>query len=78
MAWRFRDRDRLLKARLSERFMVTTVTGETFDGLLREVDAATVVLINASLVKTDGAALPVDGEIVLRRESVAYMQRPGS
>lgn len=71
-----RGRDSLLRDRLRERFVVTLVTGESFTGLLGEVDDRTVVLLDASVLRPDGAALPVDGELILRRDAVAYMQKP--
>lgn len=68
--------DRLLQERLRERFIVTTASGESFDGLLVEVDDRTVVMRDVSVLKADGAVTPVDGEVILRRDAVAYMQRP--
>lgn len=69
-------RDRLLKSRLRERFIVTTATGEAFDGLLEDVDDRTVVLVGVSIHRDAGSITPIDGEVVLRREAIAYMQRP--
>lgn len=71
-----RRADRLLKERLRDRFVVTLVTGESFDGLLNDADDKTVVMVNAGVLRDGGALAPVDGELVLRRESIAYMQRP--
>jgi hypothetical protein len=69
--------DELLRERLRERFVVTlTQDGETFDGLLAHVDDRTVVLVDASALGPDGSRLPVDGELLLRRDAIAYLQRP--
>lgn len=68
-------RDRLLKALLRERFVVTLKTGETFDGLLDRHDERTIELLNVHAV-TEQARLPVDGRIYFPRDQVAYMQRP--
>lgn len=68
--------DALLVERLRERFILTLTTGETFGGLLEQVDDRTVVLRNASSIGADGSEVPADGEVLLRRESIAYMQRP--
>jgi hypothetical protein len=70
------DVDVLMRDRLKERFVVTAVSGEAFAGLLIDVDDRTVVLRDVSVLKADGAQLPVDGELVLRRDAIAYMQRP--
>lgn len=79
-AWRGevarRSVDGLLRSRLRDKFVVTTTSGESFLGLLAEVDGKTVILRDASVLKPDGATAPVDGELVLRREAVAFMQRP--
>jgi len=70
-----RDRDRLVRQSLRERFVVTMTTGETFDGLLFEVDDKTVHLVDAHAL--DGATrVAVDGALFLPRDRVAYMQRP--
>jgi len=68
--------DGLLRDRLRDRFVVTLTSGESFLGLLAEADTRTVVLSDASVMKPDGATAPVDGELVLRREAIAFMQRP--
>jgi hypothetical protein len=67
--------DRLLADRLHDRFVVTTATGESFDGLLIDVDDKTVVLRDASTFH-EGNRVAVDGEVVLRRDAIAYMQKP--
>jgi small nuclear ribonucleoprotein (snRNP)-like protein len=69
-------RDRLLKQYLRERFVVTLKTGETFDGLLDDWDTQTVQLVNPVAVG-EKARVQVDGQILLPRDQIAYMQRPG-
>ncbi len=71
-------RDRLLKQALRDRFLVTMSTGETFDGLLDEHDANTVILIDASAVTDVSGSVrrsKVDGKVFLPRARIAYMQR---
>lgn len=68
-------RDRLLKALLRERFVVTLKTGETFDGLLDRYDESTIELLNVHAV-TEAQRVAVDGRMYLPRSQVAYMQRP--
>jgi hypothetical protein len=66
----------LLEQRLRERFVVTMTSGASFAGLLEDVDDRVVVLIDAVAYKTDGTTAPADGQIVLHRDAIAYMQRP--
>jgi hypothetical protein len=68
-------RDQLLSTVLRERFVVTLATGETFDGLLLDVDDRTLLLGQASTITANGTH-PVDGQLGLHRGAVAYMQRP--
>lgn len=69
------SRDRLLKALLRERFVVTLLDGQTFDGLLDRFDGSHIELVNASAVSTN-ERVAVDGRLYLPRAQVAYMQRP--
>lgn len=68
-------RDRVIRSHIRTRFVVTLKTGETFDGLLLDADASTVVLGDASLL-TDNARTPADGQLFLARADIAYMQLP--
>jgi hypothetical protein len=70
------DADRLLRDRLRDRFVVTTVDDRTFDGLLAAIDERSVVLVEAAAIAANGDRAPVDGELILRRDQVAYLQRP--
>ena len=71
-----RPSDRLLQDHLLTRYVVTIASGETFDGLLAAVDTRTLVLRDVGVLKVDGGLTPVDGDVVLRRDAVSYMQRP--
>lgn len=77
-AWQreHRSRDRLLAGRLRDRFVVTVESGETFVGLLGQVDERTVILHEAAALAANGDRTAVDGELYLPRGRVAYMQRP--
>ena len=71
-------RSRVLSSRLRERFVVTTKSGDSFDGLLFSHDRTALVLrqavaLGAGENKTD---LPLDGEIIVLLADVAFMQRP--
>lgn len=70
-------RRRLLRRALRARFVITTLDGATFDGLLEEVDATTVVLVDAGELDQRGGRRPVDGRLYLERARIAYMQEPG-
>jgi small nuclear ribonucleoprotein (snRNP)-like protein len=69
-------KDRLLRQLLRERFVITLRHGESFDGLLADVDTNTVRLVDAFAL--DGKnRVSVDGELFVPRGEVVYMQRPG-
>lgn len=68
-------RDRLLKALLRERFVITMTSGEAFDGLLDRVDDAHLELVDAHAHMPQGP-VKIDGRLYLPRTGVAYMQRP--
>lgn len=67
--------DRLMRQRMREKVIVTLDDGTAFEGLLYEADAKSVVLREAQLHSGQGAT-PVDGEIILPRARVLYLQRP--
>lgn len=71
-------RSRVLSGRFRERVIVTTKTGDSFDGVLYSADDKALVLRSASALgagerKTD---LPLDGELIVLLPDVAYIQRP--
>ena len=66
----------LLRRHLRERFQVTMLSGESFDGLLDEWDGQHLTLLDAGVVNENGQRVPVPGEVWLPRDRVAYMHRP--
>jgi small nuclear ribonucleoprotein (snRNP)-like protein len=69
--------DRLLKQRLRETVVATLKTGTAFSGVLYEVDGQSLVLRNARALSRNGdEPVMVDGELLLARADVEYMQRP--
>lgn len=68
--------NRLLRAKLRDRFLVTTFGQEAFEGVLVAVDDQHLVLAAAAQISTGGDRLPIDGELWLPRFDVAYLQRP--
>jgi hypothetical protein len=71
----FSSRDRLVRHRLRELFVVTMLDGSGWRGVLYAADDSTVVLREAEAM-SDNARGPVDGELLLPRDHIAYMQRP--
>lgn len=73
-------RAKLLRRHIRQRFIVTLKTGQTFDGLVDEWDAAHLTLVNAVIVAQDQSArtypAPVDGKVWLPQDQIAYMQQP--
>jgi len=68
-------RDRLLRQVHLQRFIVTLTSGDTFDGLLADADDHTVKLVGAFAVDAKNRE-PVDGDLYLPREKIAYLQNP--
>jgi hypothetical protein len=72
------SRDRLVRRRLRDQFVVTLKDGQAFHGVLFEADGRSFVLRDARVVVADGARhVPVDGELLVARADVAYMQKVG-
>lgn len=69
-------KDRIVASHTLQRTVVTLKTGETFDGLVRDADARTLVLVKASSMTQGKDPIPVDGALYLDRADVAYLQRP--
>jgi hypothetical protein len=67
--------DRVVKQYLRTRFGVTMKSGQTWSGVLLEVDGLTLRLSQARLVNPDGTETEADGYVFLPRADVAYMQR---
>lgn len=68
-------RDRLLKGLVRERFVVTLLDGQAFDGLLDRHDEAHLEFVDAHAIDKE-ARVSVDGRLYVPRTQVAYMQRP--
>lgn len=66
----------LLDERLLDRVVVTLKSGTSFAGLLYAEDHGAVVLCNAEQLQPDGTTVPADGEIVVFRSDVDFVQRP--
>lgn len=65
-----------LHARAKRTVVVTLITGETFTGVLYSSDRDCLILRNAEAIGfgNDPRNVPVQGEAVLLRSNVAYLQ----
>jgi hypothetical protein len=68
--------DRLLGGVYAEKVMVTRSAGEAFLGVLADMDDRMLLLREAQAVGADGQRRSVDGELLIPRADVAYIQRP--
>lgn len=72
-----RSADALITDRRLSRVLVELRDGSTFEGSLVEVDRRTVVLRNVkAIVAVEAAPTPVDGELLLPRGDIKFLQRP--
>lgn len=71
-------RDRLLRERLCDKVVVTLKSGPSFSGVLFKVDDRAVILRDTKALEAGPGGVPaaVDGELVLFRSDIDYLQRP--
>lgn len=71
-------RDRLMRGRMRATVVASLKTGSAFRGVLFDVDGRSLVLRNAEALTGEGdrVPIPVDGELVLARAEVEFLQRP--
>lgn len=67
--------DRIVRTHLRSRFVITTKDDKTWNAVLLDADATTLVLADVEALAPDGSATKADGHIYLPRVDVAYMQR---
>jgi hypothetical protein len=67
--------DRVVKQYLRTRFTITSKAGQTWSGVLLEIDGHTLRLSEVRLINPDGTETSADGHVFLPRGDVAYMQR---
>ncbi len=70
-------RDRILRRMIHDRFIVSLANGESFDGLLIDVDESVVRLANADVISKT-SRVSVDGDLYIPRSDILYMQKPRS
>ncbi len=66
----------LLDERLLASVVVTLKSGTAFAGVLYAEDKGAVVLCKAEHIAPDGSRTAVDGEVVMLRSDVDFVQRP--
>jgi hypothetical protein len=73
-----RGRDRLLRERLCDKVVVTLKTGTAFSGVLYAADDRAVILRDTQALGAalNGDHVVVDGELVLFRTDIDFLQRP--
>ena len=78
LLWIWSGRDRLLRERLCDKVVVTLKTGPSFSGVLYAADDRAVILRDTQALGAahNGDHLVVDGELVLFRSDIEYVQRP--
>lgn len=66
----------ILTERTHAKVIVTLKSGDAFRGVLREQDARALVLVNADGLSMGerGTDASVDGEVVILREEINYLQ----
>lgn len=74
-ATEFRRSDRLLRNLYVNRVVVTLHSGEGFAGLLVDSDSLSLRFAQVEAL-TGSARTPVDGELIVPRGEVLYLQRP--
>lgn len=71
-------KERLLRQRTRSTVIATLKSGMAFRGVLFEVDSRSYVLRNTEALGRpgDGTHIPVDGEVIIDRADVEFLQKP--
>lgn len=70
---------RIIREHLRQKVIVTLKTGEGFGGVLFSADSEAIVLRDVQFLDaagTDRTHSPVDGELLVLRPDIAYIQIP--
>lgn len=70
---------RIVREHLRKRTIATLKSGEAFGGVLYSADTEAVILRDAVLLEasaTDRTSTPIDGELLVLRPDIAYLQFP--
>lgn len=67
-------RDRIVRSMRRFRLVVTLKDGSTWDGVLFDSDERTLLLYDATAIQSDRSRVSADGDVLLHREDVSYIQ----
>lgn len=65
----------LIQKQLRERFFVTPKSGLNFSGVLLAADRSYYHFAGVTAYPSDADPEPVDGDVFIERDNVAYLQR---
>jgi hypothetical protein len=68
--------NQLIADRLAVRVIVTQLDGQSFAGVIADLDDGWLLLREAEQLGPQGSRVAVDGELLIPRERIAYIQRP--
>lgn len=75
--WWLRSIDVLVRRQMRRQVVLELRSGETFRGVVLAVDGRSITLGSVeSLIATQTEPVPVDGELLIPRGDVKFMQRP--
>lgn len=66
----------LFRQRIRQRVIVTLKDERSFAGVLFDADPELIILRNSEALSRDGSRVHVDGELLLLRGDIAFIQRP--
>ena len=66
----------LFRQRIRHQVIVTMKDDRSFAGILFDADPELIILRNSDALHRDGSRIHVDGELLLLRGDIAFIQRP--
>lgn len=67
---------RLIRQHLRRKALITLKSGHSFGGVLYEADPECVILRNAEAIGVTDTPVPVDGEVLILRSDIDFVQFP--
>jgi hypothetical protein len=67
---------KLIADRLAVRVVVTQADGQAFAGMIADLDDGWLLLREAEQLGPQGSRVAVDGELLLPRDRIAFIQHP--
>jgi len=71
-----RRTNKIVADRLAIRVVVTQVDGQSFAGVVTDLDDGWLLLRETESLGPQGSRVAVDGELLLPRDRIAFIQRP--